>query len=253
MTTTPHHPRQLLVAILFVIVTCSTNHVVLGKSSVSHPFDALHNNQQLRVLVQPKTTTRQEIHNDVTSDLTLHNDDKRLPGFVYSLNASTKWLSAAANLIGVWLHEEGPFIVVGCIAASFLTENVLKHVINQGRPPGSPLSDPGMPSSHSLTSFFLAVTWMSAVGQKLLFLGLATLVASLRMICGFHTLPQIAVGAILGSIFGLVWIVLGNGLQQLGNPEILRGCIWFAYVCGSVLFIWKIMAKWLPFLNMQHR
>jgi dolichyldiphosphatase len=253
MTTAPHHPRQLLVAILFVIFTCSTNHVVLGKSSVSHPFGALRNNQQHKLLVLPKTT-RQGIHSKVTSDLALHNDDKRLPGFVYFVNASSKWLIAAANLIGVWLHkEEGPFIVVGCIAASFLTENVLKHVINQGRPPGSPLSDPGMPSSHSLASFFLAITWMSVVGQRLLFLGLATLVATLRIVCGFHTLAQIAVGAILGSIFGLVWIVLGHGLQQFGNPEILRVCIWFAYVCGSVLFIWKIMAKWLPFLNTQHR
>lgn len=164
------------------------------------------------------------------------------------LNKSSKWILAAANLVGVILFkEEGAYIVIGCIGATFFTELALKPIINQGRPANSPLSDPGMPSSHSLSSFFVAIAWANLLGQKYVLLGIATFVASLRMICGYHTFAQISVGAVLGLGFGQGWMTLMNQLQSvtsMSSYEVKRW-IWCTYVSGSVLFIWKIMSKWI--------
>ena len=244
-------PRQSVVTALFVLISCiRSNQRVNGKSTVSHPIFGgfLHNRRQL-LLTPPKPKPKQDAYSHTTSTLTIHSHQV-FPAVLHYLNNSSKWILAVANLIGVWMHKEGPFIVLGCIVASFLTENVLKRVINQGRPKGSPLSDPGMPSSHSLACFFLAFAWMSFLaGHEILFLGLATFVATLRVVCGYHTLAQISVGAVLGSVFGLSWVALGRSVQTLGHPEIVQKVIWFTYVCGSALFIWKIMPKWIPFLN----
>lgn len=173
------------------------------------------------------------------------------------LNASSKWILAAANLLGVYVfREEGAFLVIGCIFACFGTEHVLKPLWNQARPLNSPLVDPGMPSSHSLASFFVAVAWSHVLlkdgGQgttRLLLYSIATLVASLRTICGYHTLAQISVGALLGICLGHGWMSLvwkRCQLEQLIHSHpITKWLIWSFYGAGSAIFIVRIMSKWI--------
>ena len=181
------------------------------------------------------------------------------------LNASSKWLLASANLYGVIRYRDpGAFLCTGCILACFGTEHVLKPLWNQARPVGSPMADPGMPSSHSLGSFFVAIGWAhilrdveKSIGDPLvLFLGISTAVASLRIICGYHTIAQVLVGALLGSVLGhgwIDWIWNRMGIKQfLYTHATVRWTIWSTYILGSVLFIVKIMSKWIDRRMLLH-
>eukprot|EP00980_Cylindrotheca_fusiformis_P019859 scaffold6968_cov91-Cylindrotheca_fusiformis.AAC.3 len=166
------------------------------------------------------------------------------------LNAASKWILAAANLLGVYQYrEEGAFLVIGCILACFGTEHGLKPLWNQARPLNAPLADPGMPSSHSLASFFVAVAWSQVLsGKRILFFSIAAVVASLRTICGYHTVAQISVGAILGMSLGHEWMAFmwkQCMAKLLRSHPVMKWWIWSIYGIGSVIFIWKFMAKWI--------
>ena len=180
----------------------------------------------------------------------------RVPNFVRELNSNTKWLVTIGNTIGVWSRPhsfQGPFIIAGAIASVYFTD-VLKKLINQSRPDTSVLVDPGMPSSHSLVSFFLAVGWMGAIRSsdvvgnaeaisKMSLAVSAATVAVLRVVCGYHSWAQIGVGAVLGSAMGQAWVVLGHVLHQQ-FPITLHHVAWALYLLGSALFIKTNISKW---------
>lgn len=205
-----------------------------------------------------------------------------IPKFVFRLNASTKWIITILHSWALWSRPhryEGPLIVLGSIVATYLTQ-YLKQVINQGRPAGAPFTNPGMPSSHSLISFFIAAAWTpvlwlgyyysatmataattattttallllsprrtlaaTAVSISLLWMG-ATMVALLRWMCGYHSWAQISVGAGLGTLWGVLWTTLGRQLYQLA-PKVTFYSLWTLYLSGAALFISTNMRDWL--------
>lgn len=175
--------------------------------------------------------------------------DSQVPRFVSILNSSTKWLVTLGNVVALWSRPRnvfGPFIVTGVILATYLTA-LLKRLIDQGRPDGAPFSDPGMPSSHALSSFFLANCWRQTyqhgpvVGPWLW--SAAATVALLRVVCGFHTLAQISVGAVLGVSLGHGWMMVGRWLSTTYPVWTFR-VVWLAYVSLSLLFLQSTMSKW---------
>lgn len=175
-----------------------------------------------------------------------------IPAFVFALNSSTKWIVTLAHTLAVWCRPwayTGPFIVVGSIGAVYLTD-ALKKIINQGRPEGAPFADPGMPSSHSLVSFFAAAAWASVLdatvpsGGRALLVGAAALIAVLRVICGYHSVAQVAVGAGLGSVLGRGWALLGEILHA-SDPRLVLSLAWGCYLGGSAFFIRKNMRHWV--------
>lgn len=176
----------------------------------------------------------------------------QVPSIVRKLNSNTKWLVTIGNTIGVWSRKsfQGPFIIAGAIASVYLTD----VLINQSRPDTSVLVDPGMPSSHSLVSFFLAVGWIGAISEsglsgnaevigKICLAVCAATVAVLRVVCGYHTWAQIGVGAALGSVMGQAWVALGHALN-LQYPKTLHNISWTLYLAGSALFIKTNISKW---------
>ena len=180
----------------------------------------------------------------------------QVPKVIQKLNSSTKWLITLGNTVGVWCRPhsfQGPYIIAGAIASVYFTD-MLKKLINQGRPDGSVLADPGMPSSHSLVSFFAATGWIWAisaselVGNEALIgkIGLviaASTVAILRVVCGYHTWAQIGVGAIVGAVLGRLWVTLGAVLY-IQHPRLLYVVSWATYLAGSALFIHTNIRKW---------
>jgi membrane-associated phospholipid phosphatase len=173
-----------------------------------------------------------------------------VPTLFYTLNSSTKWIVAAAHTFAVWSRPGafiGPHIVVGSILAVYFSDDFLKKIINQSRPIGSPLIDPGMPSSHSLVSFFAAVAWMYVHPTKMgnaLLLGAASSIALLRVVCGYHTFAQIAVGAVVGSVLGPSWVMLGKALNSF-NPRLAFCMAWSFYLSGAAFYIARNMRKWV--------
>jgi hypothetical protein len=190
---------------------------------------------------------------------------EKIPAIIYKLNSSTKWIVTMATMVAVWSRPQnlfGPFITVGSIAAVYFTA-VLKNIIQQDRPEGAPFGDPGMPSSHSLVSFFLAVAWNShlvsasasaataaaaaadSIFNGIILVAAAMVVATLRVVCGYHTIPQIAVGAVLGSGLGYGWFALGKIIYPASNPKLAFALVWSVYLGLSAIYIQRDIRKWV--------
>lgn len=153
-----------------------------------------------------------------------------------SINNATKWtVSATAAL--VLLKNSGDastcFTVIGSVVAAFFTK-ILKKNINEARPSEARRRDPGMPSSHAQSLAFLSVSAARAIlasstkkreetaaaaaaavflppapALAALVLAAAMLLATLRVVLGYHTLPQVVAGGALGCLLALAWAELG--------------------------------------------
>ncbi|CAM9400702.1 unnamed protein product [Ectocarpus fasciculatus] len=142
------------------------------------------------------------------------------------LGSSTQWVVAGA--VGVALITRADVDTLVYVLGSLINavfSKVLKKTINQVRPDGAQLSDPGMPSSHAMSLFYLGTylvigleehgvllldpplpPWPLGVTQTQTLLGMYALTASLwRVKAGFHTLPQVAVGAAVGAVDAVLW------------------------------------------------
>lgn len=187
------------------------------------------------------------------SEQALPQPTRRMPSFVYKMNASTKWLVTIANSVALWSRPsnfEGPFIVLGSILAVYFTV-VLKKWINQGRPDGAPFTDPGMPSSHSLVTFFSVAAWMAilpaswkSLEMSILLWSIASTVALLRVMCGYHSYAQIGVGASLGMVLGRAWIAGGTAMNSI-NPRLTFLVSWITYLLGAAVYISKDIRHWV--------
>lgn len=170
------------------------------------------------------------------------------PAIVFQLNSATKWVVVALQTSAIILRRDvvSPFIVIGSIGAAFCTA-ALKAAINQQRPDGSPLTDPGMPSSHALVSTFAAVSWALYLPRGLLaavlLLG-AAVVSGLRVATGFHTPAQISAGAALGGLGACAWMRLGAALAAFLEPSTAFKLVYSCYAAGTVAFVSKKMATW---------
>ncbi|KAL5557333.1 hypothetical protein UlMin_039569 [Ulmus minor] len=138
-------------------------------------------------------------------------------GIESSLNRLSKWLVSAlfAGVI-LWRHDgEALWAAMGSVINAVLSV-VLKQILNQERPDTTLKSDPGMPSSHAQSIFFtitfsiLSITeWVGINEVTLAVSGFALALGSylswLRVSQRLHTLSQVAVGAVIGSIFSVLW------------------------------------------------
>ena len=181
----------------------------------------------------------------IAADSVLRPASSHIPSILFVLNAATKWLVSIAVTTGVMWNPKsfrGPYIVVGSIGATVLASK-LKRLINQGRPDGAPFTDPGMPSSHALVSFFVATSWGQHIGGYWT-MSSAVGVSVLRVVCGYHTIPQIAVGGLLGTLLGFAWMSAGGSLH-MHYPKETFVTSWATYLLGSALYIRKEAPRWL--------
>ena len=243
----------LAVAVLVSLIFVSSAYVFQGRAR-SHRGTKMTTNSNHAMKSRQIRTAQSRIalqQSNAASDAS-----SQVSKVIQKLNSSTKWLITIGNTLGVWCRPhsfQGPYIIAGAIASVYFTD-VLKKLINQGRPDGSILTDPGMPSSHSLVSFFAAIGWVGAISASELVgsvaliakIGLivaASAVAILRVVCGYHTWAQIGVGASVGAFLGQLWLALGAALH-LKNPRVLYFVSWATYLAGSALFVNTNIKKW---------
>ncbi|WVZ09495.1 hypothetical protein V8G54_014025, partial [Vigna mungo] len=163
----------------------------------------------------------------------------------YKLNRLSKWIVTA--LFGgfiLWRHDaEALWFTSGSILNALLSV-LLKHILNQERP-STLKSDPGMPSSHAQSIFF-AVFFVILSGVEWLGLNVFTIAMSglvltfgsffvssyLRVSQQLHTVNQVVVGAVIGSIFSILWYWLWNGFIL----DVFVSSLWvrIVVVLGSV-------------------
>ncbi|GKU99203.1 hypothetical protein SLEP1_g12081 [Rubroshorea leprosula] len=140
-------------------------------------------------------------------------------GVESTLNRLSKWVVAGAfGSVVLWRHDaEALWFVTGSVMNSTLSV-VLKRVFNQERPDSGLRSDPGMPSSHAQSIFFVALftvisvmEWLGINGilfiAGLLILAFASYLSWLRVSQQLHTMSQVLVGAACGAVFSILWFL----------------------------------------------
>jgi len=97
---------------------------------------------------------------------------------------------------------------------------LLKNVFKHKRPEGAKRTDHGMPSAHTQFMFFFATFFLLFFLTKVKFrsfiwkplyvmsiLALTGLVAYGRLVMSMHTLDQVLVGAVFGTLIGTFWFL----------------------------------------------
>jgi dolichyldiphosphatase len=151
------------------------------------------------------------------------------------VNEATKFVVSFAALC-VLLHFRNA-AAAAALFGSILTSlagKLLKRLLAHARPAGARKADPGMPSSHAVSLGYLATyaasaLFASSTSRHLLWpaalqaLGLA--LTALRVVLGYHTVPQVVVGYALGgcAAVALHWLTAAFLLPVLhASPHTLN-------------------------------
>ncbi|KAJ4782526.1 hypothetical protein LUZ62_040688 [Rhynchospora pubera] len=162
-----------------------------------------------------------------------------------ALNKSSKWLAAALfGLMILWKHDaEVLWAAMGSVINAWISVT-LKRILNHERPSGL-RSDPGMPSSHAQSMFYISVFAVLSLIQWLGFnfwslpLGAVILASGsyfswLRVSQQLHTTNQVLVGALLGTVISIAWFWLWHACLY----DAFVSSIWvrIIVVLGSISF-----------------
>ncbi|KAJ8770658.1 hypothetical protein K2173_021305 [Erythroxylum novogranatense] len=161
-------------------------------------------------------------HEAAVNGITQFRSQLMALGLEATLNRLTKWLVAAIfGAIVIWRHDaEALWAAMGSVLNSILSV-ILKRILNQDRPFPISRSDPGMPSSHAQSIFYIVIfvilSTVQCLGVNELTLVLSALtfafgsyLAWLRVSQQLHTIRQVFVGAAVGSCFSILWLWLWN-------------------------------------------
>lgn len=177
-----------------------------------------------RIWISDQKNMSELVENDeIKEEIILRNGpsgiDRNLEfrGFEESLNRMSKWLVLAPFILGIlWKHDaEAMWIAMGLVLNSLIYAS-LKKILNHERPVSSFRSDPGMPSAHSQSIFYIA--WFAVLSlfcwQKIniytwsissIILMCGSYLSWLRVSQNLHTRSQVVVGAMLGSTCSITW------------------------------------------------
>ncbi|KAL3144042.1 hypothetical protein ABBQ32_003842 [Trebouxia sp. C0010 RCD-2024] len=168
--------------------------------------------------------------------------------FLTLINDSAKWVvTLTAGGVLLWHHNvDVSWSLLGSIVTVFLCK-VLKKLLNLQRPKYAKKSDPGMPSSHASSlaylSVYLAIAW-NPEHYLLAYLGLvlAALLIPLRVILGYHSVPQVLAGAALGAVSAASWFLLGQMAFLPFLKANIRGQIYLALVMAGAVTSYMVLA-----------
>lgn len=142
--------------------------------------------------------------------------DERSLVLLNSINDSAKWVvTLTAGGVLLWHHNvDVSWSLLGSIVTVFVCKT-LKQLINLQRPKFAKKTDPGMPSSHASSlaylSVYMALAWHP---EQYLLAGLGLLssvfLIPLRVILGYHSVPQVLAGTLLGAASAASWLFLGQ-------------------------------------------
>ncbi|KAL3527131.1 hypothetical protein ACH5RR_011787 [Cinchona calisaya] len=133
------------------------------------------------------------------------------------LNNLSKWLvTILFGIFLLWKHDaEALWAAMGSVINAGLS-SLLKKLLNQERPVAYLRSDPGMPSNHAQSIFFVTTLAILSTVQSWGLNGLTTAISGIVLAAGsyfswlrvsqqLHTFSQVVVGALLGTIFSILW------------------------------------------------
>jgi membrane-associated phospholipid phosphatase len=158
----------------------------------------------------------------------LSSDEKS--GLLHKIGSTTSLVVAGTFFLVLAWKRDALMVsfFIGSISNGILSK-ILKKILKQERPAGLdessldlPPSDNGMPSSHAMSLGFigtftaLQLPWTTV---PLLIYGSISLVY--RVKANLHSLEQVVVGVVLGSVNGITWrsLCLGNNLLSINIAD----------------------------------
>ncbi|XP_010263603.1 PREDICTED: lipid phosphate phosphatase epsilon 2, chloroplastic-like [Nelumbo nucifera] len=180
-------------------------------------------------------------------------------GFEATLNRLSKWLVFA--LFGAFIllrHDiEALWAAMGSVINAWLSITI-KRILNQERPVSTLRSGPGMPSSHAQTIFFAVIFAILSLVEWLGINGFTIIAGVFVLACGsyfswlrvsqqLHTLSQVIVGAVLGSIFSILWFWSWNAivLKAFISSLWVRVLVVLGATGCCVAFLLYVIRNWL--------
>ncbi|KAL8167328.1 hypothetical protein V2J09_008827 [Rumex salicifolius] len=134
----------------------------------------------------------------------------------------------------------------------------LKRLLNQERPNSAISSGPGMPSSHAQSIFYTVVFVVWSLIEWLGVNYLAVVLSTMALACGsyfswlrvsqqYHTTSQVAVGAAVGSAFGILWLWSWQAYVVIAFASSLRVrlVVIVASLVFCLCFLVHIVRDWL--------
>lgn len=175
------------------------------------------------------------------------------------LNKLSKWLFAVVfGVILLWRHDaQTLWASIGSVLNSALS-HILKRILNQKRPVSTSRSDPGMPSSHAQSIFYIVtfavvsmVQWFGLNGLTAALGGLIFALGSyfswLRISQKLHTVNQVLVGAAIGLGFSVIWLWLWDAFMLEAFTSFLWVRIIVVLAAGGLCsgFVIYVIRHWV--------
>uniref|UniRef100_A0A1J3DSU1 Lipid phosphate phosphatase epsilon 1, chloroplastic n=1 Tax=Noccaea caerulescens TaxID=107243 RepID=A0A1J3DSU1_NOCCA len=174
------------------------------------------------------------------------------------LNHLSKWVVSGLFASIILLRHDGAALwaIIGSVSNSALSV-VLKRILNQERPDSTSRTDPGMPSTHAQSISFISVfavlsvmEWLGTNKVSLFLSGFILALGSyfirLRVSQKLHTSSQVVVGAIVGSIFCIVWYTTWNLLlfEAFESSLLLQISLFLVAASFSLAFAAHVVLNW---------
>eukprot|EP00189_Rhodosorus_marinus_P011802 CAMPEP_0184745032 /NCGR_PEP_ID=MMETSP0315-20130426/7770_1 /TAXON_ID=101924 /ORGANISM="Rhodosorus marinus, Strain UTEX LB 2760" /LENGTH=243 /DNA_ID=CAMNT_0027217041 /DNA_START=43 /DNA_END=774 /DNA_ORIENTATION=- len=180
-------------------------------------------------------------------------EPRMLRFFADSVKAIT--LTAVGTTIVV-KHDASTIVyLIGALGITILVKT-LKMIINESRPTGKRTSSSGMPSSHATILCFLSAylaldIWNAYSFAPFVSIGLLLMTASgsiVRVVIGYHTWAQVAVGAGLGTFGGVAWHRFAKAtalpaLEKVATQEVLQLLSVLIMLSGGFIFFGREIFK----------
>ncbi|WCJ24966.1 Phosphatidic acid phosphatase (PAP2) family protein [Euphorbia peplus] len=229
------------------IPTSKPLHFVGFCSRNSEPKTITLDIQEYNLRVTPQQITFVNDSSKITNTFTIFKSEQdlsKVPSellmahrFEATLNRLSKWV-VTGIFMGclVWKYDgESLWMAMGSVV-NYIVCITLKRVLKQERPVCCSKSDPGMPSSHAQSIFYILTSSILSIIERLgeniftltiaaLALGCASYLSWLRVSQQYHTRSQVVVGGIVGSIIGILWV-----------------WAWHSFVFQAFLGLWWVRA-----------
>ncbi|XP_071694048.1 lipid phosphate phosphatase epsilon 1, chloroplastic-like [Rutidosis leptorrhynchoides] len=193
----------------------------------------------------------------------------RTPGGLHIFfNRSSKWIVAASFGGFVLLRHDALALWAATGAVlNVLLSVTLKQVLKQERPVSdvnsrdglsSSHAQYGMPSSHAQSIFFMVVFFIQWVVKSqglnggtailnMFVLALGSYFSWLRSFLRYHTTSQVIVGAVVGSIFSVLWLWTWEAIVHKAYNSSLWARIFVTVggACFCVAFLMHVIQHWM--------
>ncbi|KAJ4822952.1 hypothetical protein Tsubulata_000305 [Turnera subulata] len=175
------------------------------------------------------------------------------------LNRLSKWLvSGSFGAIILWRHDPASlWAAMGSVINAILSVT-LKRILNQERPSAAPKADPGMPSNHAQSIFYIVTFAILSIVDSLgvdetslilsaLVLAIGSYFSWLRVSQRLHTVSQVAVGAVIGSAFSSLWYWTWSGvvLDAFSSYLWVRVTVVLGAIAFCAGFVLHVISDWL--------